>query len=51
MNITSDGLQMLQNVLIILTFIWSLMRMENFSHDFMTSVMTLIPYSQCSILR
>ena len=35
-------LQMLQNGLIILTFIWSLMRMVNCSHDSMTSVMTLI---------
>ena len=35
-------LHMLQNELIILTFIWSFMRMVKFTHDSMTSVMTLI---------
>ena len=35
-------LQMLQNGLIISTIIWSLMRMVDITHDFMTSMMTLI---------
>ena len=41
-NLRLKTLQMLQNGLIILTFIWSLMRIVNFSHDSVTSVMTLI---------
>ena len=42
LEIKDTILQMLIDGLIILTFIWSLMRMVNFSHDSMTSFMTLI---------